>query len=106
MAATADRHWTFLSNHAHVLVCLGVPILRRTNPAQPRPFKVPAPWVIGILGALSCVYVMSGLPTDTWLRLLVWLVIGFAIYFGYGRYHSVLQRGPNPRASTCASSSK
>jgi len=83
---------------AFVLVCLGVPILRRTNPDQPRPFKVPAPWVIGILGALSCFYVMYGLPTDTWLRLLVWLVIGFAIYFGYGRHHSVLQHGAPPAA--------
>jgi len=83
---------------AFVLVCLGVPILRRTNPDQQRPFKVPAPWVIGILGALSCVYVMYGLPTDTWLRLLVWLVIGFAIYFGYGRHHSLLQHGPHPAA--------
>ncbi|MBX7196120.1 MAG: amino acid permease [Sandaracinaceae bacterium] len=77
---------------AFVLVCLGVPILRRTNPDQPRPFKVPAPWVIGVLGALSCAYVMYGLPLDTWLRLLVWLVIGFVIYFTYGRHHSLLQK--------------
>jgi APA family basic amino acid/polyamine antiporter len=77
---------------AFVLVCLGVPLLRRSNPTQPRPFKVPAPWAIGILGALSCLYVMIGLPPDTWLRLLVWLVIGFAVYFGYGRAHSVLQK--------------
>jgi APA family basic amino acid/polyamine antiporter len=77
---------------AFVLVCLGVPILRRTNPDQHRPFKVAAPWAVGIVGALACVYVMYGLPLDTWLRLLVWLVIGFAIYFGYGRRNSVLQR--------------
>ena len=76
---------------AFVLVCLGVPILRMTNPAQPRPFKVPVPWVIGILGAISCVWVMIGLPLDTWLRLAVWLVIGFAVYFGYGMKHSVLR---------------
>ncbi len=84
---------------AFVLVCLGVPILRRSNPNQPRPFKVPAPWVIGILGALSCGYVMIGLPPDTWLRLLVWLVIGFGVYFGYGRAHSRLQhpaKSPTP----------
>ncbi len=72
---------------AFVLVCLGVPLLRRSNPAQARPFKVPAPWGIGIL-----VYVMIGLPPDTWLRLLVWLVIGSAVYFLYGRHHSRLQK--------------
>jgi APA family basic amino acid/polyamine antiporter len=77
---------------AFVLVCIGVPILRRTNPDVARPFKVPAPWVIGILGALSCGYVMINLPPDTWLRLLVWLAIGFGVYFGYGRRHSLLQR--------------
>ena len=77
---------------AFVLVCLGVPILRRTNPDQPRPFKVPAPWVVGILGACACLFVMTGLPPDTWLRLIVWLVIGFVIYFAYGRHHSLLQK--------------
>jgi APA family basic amino acid/polyamine antiporter len=77
---------------AFVLVCLGVPILRRTNPATQRPFRVPAPWVIGLCGAASCLFVMIGLPPDTWLRLIVWLAIGFAIYFTYGRRHSVLQK--------------
>lgn len=77
---------------AFVLVCVGVPILRKTNPDQPRPFKVPAPSIVGPAGALACIGVMIGLPWDTWIRLLVWLVIGFAIYFGYGRKHSVLQR--------------
>jgi APA family basic amino acid/polyamine antiporter len=77
---------------AFVLVCLGVPLLRRSNPDQPRPFKVKAPWVVGICGALSCAYVMIGLPPDTWLRLIIWLVIGFVVYFTYGRQHSVLQK--------------
>ncbi len=76
---------------AFVLVCLGVPLLRRTNPGQARPFKVKAPWFVGITGALACVYVMIGLPPDTWLRLFIWLAIGFAVYFGYGRRHSLLQ---------------
>jgi APA family basic amino acid/polyamine antiporter len=77
---------------AFVLVCLGVPILRLTNPQHPRPFAVKAPWVIGLLGAGTCLWVMIGLPWDTWLRMIVWLVIGFAIYFGYGIKHSVLAR--------------
>jgi APA family basic amino acid/polyamine antiporter len=87
---------------AFVLVCLGVPLLRRSNPDQPRPFKVPAPWVVGVLGALSCVYVMIGLPPDTWLRLVVWLIIGFGVYFGYGRKHSKLQQSLAAPAKTDA----
>ncbi|MGE0786581.1 MAG: amino acid permease [Sandaracinaceae bacterium] len=77
---------------AFVLVCLGVPLLRRTDPDHPRPFRVPAPWVIGPLGAATCVLLMIGLPWDTWLRMIIWLVIGFVIYFGYGRRHSVLAK--------------
>ena len=82
---------------AFVLVCLGVPILRYTNPDQPRPFKVKAPWLVGGLGAITCVGLMAGLPFDTWMRLLVWLAIGFVIYFSYGRFHSVLgKEGDQP----------
>jgi APA family basic amino acid/polyamine antiporter len=70
---------------AFVLVCIGVIVLRRTMPEAPRPFKVPGmPWVPA-LGALSCFYLMAGLPLHTWERLLIWLVIGLAIYFLYGR---------------------
>jgi len=77
---------------AFVLVCFGVLILRKTRPDLPRPFRTP--WVpfVPIMGILCCFGLMLTLPGDTWLRLLVWLVIGFVIYFGYGRYHSVLQR--------------
>lgn len=81
---------------AFVLVCLGVPILRMTNPDAVRPFRVRGPWVVGLLGAAACLWVMSSLPLDTWLRLIVWLVIGFAIYFGYGRIHSKLRKTPEP----------
>ena len=77
---------------AFVLVCLGVPLLRRTNPDQPRPFKVKGALPVGVLGALACLYVMSGLPPDTWLRLIVWLAIGFGVYFGYGKNHSHLRK--------------
>ncbi len=77
---------------AFVLVCLGVPILRRTNPNTVRPFKVRAPWLVGLLGAAACLFVMIGLPPDTWLRLFIWLAIGFVIYFTYSRHHSHLRK--------------
>ena len=67
------------------LVCVGVLILRRTDPDRVRPFRTPGmPWV-PIVGALICLYLMLGLPRATWERLVIWLVIGLAIYFGYGR---------------------
>jgi len=78
---------------AFVLVCVGVPILRVTEPDHPRAFKVRWPWFVGISGAAACAWVMIGLPVDTWLRLLVWLAIGFVIYFTYGRRHSRLATG-------------
>jgi basic amino acid/polyamine antiporter, APA family len=79
---------------AFVLVCIGIPILRVTSPDIPRPFRTPLAWFVAPAGALSCLYVMSGLPADTWLRLLVWLIIGFVVYFGYGRKNSRLRKQP------------
>jgi len=77
---------------AFVLVSIGVLILRRTRPDLARPFRTP--WVpfVPIMGVLCCAGLMATLPLDTWIRLIVWLLIGFAIYFGYSRRHSVLQR--------------
>jgi len=73
---------------AFVLVCIGVPLLRVANPGIERPFKVPGgmfgAWAIGLAGAASCGWVMSGLPHDTWIRLLLWLEVGLAIYAAYG----------------------
>ncbi|HVZ48595.1 MAG TPA: amino acid permease [Gemmatimonadaceae bacterium] len=70
---------------AFVLVCIGIIALRRTDPDAPRPFRVPLmPWV-PIAGALSCLGAMLVLPRETWIRLVVWLVIGFVVYFGYSR---------------------
>ena len=77
---------------AFVLVCAGVMILRRTRPDLERPFRTPLVPLVPILGILCCTGLMLTLPADTWIRLLVWLVIGFLIYFGYSRRHSVLQR--------------
>jgi APA family basic amino acid/polyamine antiporter len=77
---------------AFVVVCLGVLVLRITQPEIHRPFKTPAVFVVGPIGAASAVFLMFGLPGDTWLRLAIWLVIGLAIYFFYGRNHSQLAR--------------
>ena len=77
---------------AFVLVCAGVWILRTKRPDLDRPFKTPLMPIVPILGIVCCLGLMMTLPGDTWLRLIVWLVIGFAIYFGYGKRHSVLQK--------------
>jgi APA family basic amino acid/polyamine antiporter len=73
---------------AFVLVCAGVLVLRFTRPDMRRPFKAPGGIVIPVLGILSCLYLMWGLPASTWLRLVVWLVIGLVIYFSYGIKHA------------------
>jgi basic amino acid/polyamine antiporter, APA family len=77
---------------AFVLVCVGVWILRRKRPELDRPFRTPLVPLVPILGVLACLGLMATLPGDTWLRRLVWLLIGLVIYFTYGRKHSVLQR--------------
>ena len=69
---------------AFVLVSLGVLILRKTHPDAARPFRAPLGALTPIMGALICLIQMAGLPLITWARLLIWLVIGLAIYFGYG----------------------
>ena len=74
------------------MVCSAVLIMRRTEPDVERPFRVPLVPLIPILGILLCLLLMFSLPAENWLRLVVWLVIGFVIYFGYGRYHSVMAR--------------
>ncbi len=73
---------------AFVIVCAGVLILRRTQPDLARPFKTPWSPLTPILGIAISLFLMASLPMDTWLRLIVWLAIGFAIYFGYSRKHS------------------
>jgi APA family basic amino acid/polyamine antiporter len=77
---------------AFVLVCGGVWILRHKRPELDRPFKTPVVPLVPILGILTCFALMTFLPLDTWIRLLVWLAIGLVIYFGYSRRHSVLQQ--------------
>jgi APA family basic amino acid/polyamine antiporter len=73
---------------AFVLVSVAVIVLRRKRPDLPRAFRVPLnPWLPG-LSALVCVYLMLNLSVETWLRFLVWLAIGFVIYFAYSHRHS------------------
>jgi APA family basic amino acid/polyamine antiporter len=73
---------------AFVIVCLGLIVLRKKEPDAPRAFRTP--WVpfVPVLGALICLAQMAALPKDTWIRLIGWMLIGFVIYFSYGRKHS------------------
>jgi APA family basic amino acid/polyamine antiporter len=77
---------------AFVIVSLGIVVLRRTRPDLHRPFKVPFSPVVPILSALASLYLMYGLPFDTWIRLIVWMALGFVVYFAYGMRHSKLNR--------------
>jgi APA family basic amino acid/polyamine antiporter len=76
---------------AFMVVCIGVLVLRITQPNLERAFRTPAVYVVAPLGALSSLFLMSGLPADTWIRLIVWMAIGVVIYFGYGIRHSRLR---------------
>jgi APA family basic amino acid/polyamine antiporter len=76
---------------AFVLVCAGVMVLRKTKPELKRPFRTPLVPFVPIMGMIFCLGLMSGLGVHTWERLIIWLVIGLAIYFGYGRWHSVMR---------------
>jgi len=78
---------------AFAIVCGGVWVLRRRNPGLPRPFKTPLVPLVPILGIGFSLWWMYNLPGITWLRLVVWLVLGMFVYFGYGRKHSRVQRG-------------
>ena len=77
---------------AFIIVCAAVLIMRRTNPEMPRPFRCPLVPLVPALGIVFCLLLMFSLPVENWVRLVVWLLIGFAIYFSYGRSHSVLAR--------------
>jgi basic amino acid/polyamine antiporter, APA family len=75
---------------AFAVVSAGVVYLRMTQPEVERPFRAPFIWFTGPMGVLSSVLLMATLPIDTWIRLIVWMVIGLLIYFLYGMQHSVL----------------
>ena len=77
---------------AFIIVCISVLVLRKSRPEIHRPFKTPGVPVIPILGALICFIQMAALPLDTWLRLIIWMAIGFIIYFFYGIKHSKIRQ--------------
>jgi APA family basic amino acid/polyamine antiporter len=77
---------------AFILVCLGIIVLRKTDPAIPRPFRTPWVPVVPILGILVCAGLIYTLGPANWLRLLIWLIIGVFIYLGYGIKNSTLQQ--------------
>jgi APA family basic amino acid/polyamine antiporter len=77
---------------AFLIVCAAVLIMRRTNPHAERPFRVPLFPLIPIAGIFSCLLLMFSLPAENWYRLLVWMAIGFLIYFFYGYRHSHLRQ--------------
>jgi APA family basic amino acid/polyamine antiporter len=76
---------------AFILVCIGVIILRRTDPNRPRPFKTPLVPIVPILGVLVCAAMIVGLDRATQITALVWMIIGLLIYFAYSKNHSKLQ---------------
>ncbi|GAB2822193.1 amino acid permease [Actinoallomurus bryophytorum] len=78
---------------AFIVVSIGVVVLRRTHPDLPRSFRVPASPVVPILAVLACGYLMLNLPVETWLRFVIWMIIGFVVYFLYGRGHSRVGKG-------------
>ncbi len=86
---------------AFIIVCAGVLVLRRRRPDLHRPFRTPFVPAVPILGILISLLMMLALPLDTWIRLVIWLVVGMAIYFGYGRRHSRVQQA-TPTAADAA----
>lgn len=77
---------------AFVIVCAGVMVLRLTQPNLPRHYRCPCVPLFPILGILICFSMMTSLDGETWVRLIVWLLIGLFCYFLYGRHHSKLNR--------------
>ena len=85
---------------AFVIVGVGIIILRSSNPALHRPFRVPFSPVVPILTVVSAAYLMNSLPMDTWLRLIVWMSIGLVVYFAYSYSHSHLGDGTGAASDT------
>ena len=77
---------------AFAIVSAGVLVLRKNEPNLHRPFKTPLVWFVAPMGVISSLYLMQALPLRTWMRLLIWLVIGLVVYFLYGVKHSKLAK--------------
>lgn len=77
---------------AFMIVCLGVLALRIGEPRLERPFRTPAVYLVAPAGAASALFLMLGLPLDTWIRFVAWLIAGLVIYFLYGVWHSQITR--------------
>jgi APA family basic amino acid/polyamine antiporter len=78
---------------AFILVCIGVIIMRKKMPEAPRAFRTPLVPLVPILGIVVCLFMMVFLPLDTWIRLIVWMMIGFDLYLFYGMRNSYLNKG-------------
>jgi APA family basic amino acid/polyamine antiporter len=77
---------------AFILVCASVLVLRYTRPEVTRPFRVPAVWLTCLGGVGFCLLMAVSLGLGTWIRLVVWMLIGICVYYFYGRHHSVLRQ--------------
>jgi APA family basic amino acid/polyamine antiporter len=78
---------------AFVVVSAGVIVLRKKQPERPRSFKVPWVPLVPLLSIACCLLLMMGLPLVTWIRFVIWLMIGLLVYMVFGRRHSTLQHG-------------
>ena len=78
---------------AFILVCVGVLIMRKKMPEAPRAFRTPLVPFVPIAGIFVCLFMMVFLPLDTWIRLIVWMMIGFDLYLFYGMKNSILNKG-------------
>jgi APA family basic amino acid/polyamine antiporter len=85
---------------AFVIVCLSIIVLRKKRPDLERPFKTPFSPAIPVLGAVFCLGQMAALPIDTWLRLIIWMAIGFVVYFCYSVRHSKVRKSANCRGNS------
>jgi APA family basic amino acid/polyamine antiporter len=74
--------------------------MRQTNPNAERPFRSPFYPFVPILGILSCLMLMFSLPVENWYRLVVWMLLGFVLYFAYGYKHSELRKREEIRIAT------
>jgi APA family basic amino acid/polyamine antiporter len=82
---------------AFILVCSGIWVMRKKMPELPRAFKTPLVPLVPILGIFTCLFMMVFLPADTWIRLIVWMLIGLDIYLVYGAKNSYLGDGTDNR---------